>query len=87
MEVKERSQTSPRAVEARKNERSEFESLSQVDFCQYLNEDSSNVAARAKRRGLSTEDYLKAVARERFGEIWQRELERPNKARWVRVHE
>ncbi len=61
--------------------------MSQRDFCEYLAEDPSNVGAKAKRRGLSAEDYLKAMARERKGEEWQRELERPNKAGWVRVHE
>ena len=61
--------------------------MSQREFCEYLAEDPSNVGAKARRRGLSADDYLKAVARERKGEEWQRELERPNKARWVRVHE
>ncbi len=61
--------------------------MSQREFCEYLGEDQSNVAARARRRGLSTQDYLKAVARERKGENWQRELERFNKARWVRAEQ
>lgn len=74
-------------------ERDEFGSspslaaMSQRDFCAYLGEEYTNVGAKARRRGLSADDYLKAVARERKGEEWQRELERANKARWVRVHE
>ncbi len=61
--------------------------MSQREFCEYLGEDPSNTGAKAKRRGLSTEDYLKTIAKERKGENWQRELERPNKARWLRFHE
>lgn len=47
--------------------------FSQTDFCRYLGEDSSNVASRARRRGLSTEDYLKTIALELKQEIWKRE--------------
>jgi hypothetical protein len=61
--------------------------MSQRDFCAYLDEEYTNVGAKARRRGLSVDDYLKAVARERKGENWKRELERPNKARWVRAEE
>jgi hypothetical protein len=61
--------------------------MSQRDFCAYLDEEYTNVVAKARRRGLSADDYLKAVARERKGENWERELERPNKARWVRAEE
>jgi prolyl-tRNA editing enzyme YbaK/EbsC (Cys-tRNA(Pro) deacylase) len=59
--------------------------MSQREFCAYLNQDPSNVGARAKRRGLSPEDYLKTIALERKGEIWERELERANKAGWRRA--
>ncbi len=56
--------------------------LSQADFCEYLGEDSSNVSAKARRKSLLTEDYLKAVAYELKGEAWERE---PGlKGKWVR---
>ncbi len=47
--------------------------LSQADFCIYLGENFSNIGAKARRRELSTENYLKTVAQERKGEVWERE--------------
>lgn len=56
--------------------------MSQKQFCTYLNESAANVSAKAARRGLSIEDYLKTIAIERRGENWEREL--GVKGRWVK---
>ncbi len=85
-EVKERSLVELPNSSETSTAHSGISSLSQTDFCGYLGEDSSNVAARARRRGFNTtEDYLRTIAQERKGEIWERE---PGfKGKWVKCNE
>lgn len=65
-----------------KREVSTVATRSQAQFCTYLGESAANVSAKAARRGLSIEDYLKTIALERRGENWERE---PGiKGRWVK---
>ncbi len=76
--------TSPPKPESKRpgGERSNAVAISQKSLCAYLNEEPSNVSARARRRGLSAEDYLKAVAQERKNEVWQRQ---PGGSGWIKI--
>lgn len=68
--------------------------LAEIMSLNYLGESAANVSAKAARRGLSIEDYLKTIALELKQEIWEREpgakgkwLKQSNQGDYLRVQE